>query len=497
MLIWLTLLLGCSPDDAEPGQSGAHTTEPVADPAGIVGREDGWLRGDLHLHTDYDGGFESVQTVIALAEYLASDTFVDAHPEYAGNALDFLSITDHRMVEHQDDPGYRSDTLILVDGEEFGSSSHAGAHGVTERVDHDPDGDGVDLDDIFAAVEHAHDQGGTFSPNHPFLPDLGFPWDGDGYDGIEVWNSGWGLMAPPYTPADLDAWEAENGQASPTFKRALQVQTSSADQGLVWYEAQLARGLHRALIAGSDRHAVLLPGFPTTWVRADGDDQQAILDGIRSRRTFLSRTPASAQIVVSVDGQWGIGDQVPISTEGGSVEVVVDVGRADGGRVRIIAGAAVASDEALEAATLGEVVLEEPVSGPAHQVRIQLDVVPGDWFYVVVHEPLQLPGASPEQAASVLALAEASASTGAEDFLGLANILGALANPDVIFNASRCDATLWDPAMLQCFPPDDEALGSFFVPEHLDRALNVITDQGAVGEWSMGAVASAVMFVAD
>jgi len=489
----LLLALACNPPLDDTGEP---------DHAGIALREDGWLRGDLHMHTEHSDGWDDVATVIALAEYLDSETFVAFHPEYADNGLDFIAITDHRMIDAQFDPDYHSDKVVLVGGEEFGSAGHANLFGVHTFVDHDPDHDGVTLADIGAAVSATHAQGAVISPNHPFLPQTPFPWDIRDHDGIEVWNSGWGLMSPEYTDAHLLEWEASHGAASPLFRRAMQTTGQGASmQALTWYEAQLARGLHVAVLGGSDRHAVLSPGFPTTWIRTESVDEEGVVAGIADRHTFVARTPASAQVLltVTVGGtQWEMGDEVPIPASGAEVEIDVRVGRADGGRLQVVYGSAVATDEALKTADLGQVVLEEDVVGDAHLASTTRSVVPGDWLYPVVLEPLYADGLTPAQRDQVHEGAVAAVATADEDFIGLAQLfVSYVSDPEMLTHAGTCDPTNWDPWMLQCLPADAEGLGSFYVPDWLDRALNVTTEQNAVTDWCMGAVGSAVRFVAE
>ena len=488
----LPLILAFSCNEATPDSAADTAPEPAA--PGILDRDAGWLRGDLHVHTTYDGGFEDVATVVALAEYLADPTFLAAHPEFEGDHLDFLSITDHRTVEQQSDPGYASDRLVLVGGEEFGSDGHAGAHGIHERVDHDPDGDGTTLEDLVAAIEHTHDQGGTFSPNHPFLPDIAWPWDTTTHDGVEVWNAGWALMAPDYTQDTLDAWELAHGtEASATFRRAVQAAGSgSAMQALAWYEAQLMVGRHLAVIGGSDRHAVLLPGFPTTYVRTDTADEAGVVAGLRARHTFVARTPASAQLLVTGDG-WELGDEVSLAGAT-SVDLTVRVARAEGGLLRIIGGGP-ATEAELADAELGAVLVEQAIDSDDFSLELTLEVGQGSWFYPLVLEPLLPEGTTDEQAEIVRSIAVGAAATGEEDFVGLAELAAAFVDPDVLFDASTCDPDDWLPDQLQCFPPDDEGLASFYVPDLLDRGLNALIEDGQPTDWCMGAIGSATRFV--
>jgi hypothetical protein len=494
----LLLLVACG----GPGDKAGDSASPDASSnTGILSRDQGWMRGDLHMHTTYSDGWEDPATVIAIGEYLEDPVFLAFHPEYQGNGLDFLAITDHRGVDAWEDPGFRSDRLTLIHGEEFGSAGHAGALGINALVPHDPDGDGVTQSDIDAAVSTTHAMGGVFSPNHPFLPDIPFPWHIHEHDAIEVWNSGWALMSPDNTPENLASWEASHGTASLMYRKALELEGQGASaQALAWYEAQLARGVHVALVGGSDRHAVLMPGFPTTWVRAESSTETGIIEGIRQRRTFVSRTPASAQIEVRVQagsGAYEMGAEVPIPTSGEVIPVRVRVGRAEGARVRVVQGHAVESDEDLADMELSGVVAEETVTGTDYTLETSLSVSPGDWFYAIVLEPLLAPGISEAQADRVEAFAVAAVELGDEDFIRLAAIIGELADPEVLGDASACDPEDWVEDRMQCIPADPSGIATFFVPDMFDRALNTTRQDGAPDGWCMGALASAVRFVEE
>ena len=488
---------GDADSDADSDGDVSITTGLTPD-LGVALRDEGWLRGDLHQHSEHSDGDDSVATTLDICEYLTDELFLRVHPEYEGNAFDFMSITDHRTVSHLSDPGWVSDQLILVPGEEFGGPGHANRWGISEHVAHDPNGDGVTLDELVAAANASHDDDGLFSPNHPFIPGIPWPWDVRIHDSIEVWNSGWSLMSPDYTEEQLEAWEASHGPASPIFRRAIQDQgIGGSMQALRWYEAQLALGLHVALVGGSDRHTLLMPGFPTTWVHAETTDLEGVLQGLRDRHTFVSRGPTAAQVLMTVelDGEtWQMGDAIPVAEEGGSVTVSVQVGRADGGYVQLIAGEAVESDMDLEESPLGEVVAEATVEGADFTLETTLDVMPGSWFYPMVFETLVLPDASEERAARVRDLALGALSTGEEDYAGLAAMLVDLVNIGVALGVDECDPLDWQIDMLQCVPADDNNMSTFFFPDYIDRAFNAVMEEGELTEWTMGAVGSAVRF---
>jgi hypothetical protein len=470
------------------------TIPPFQDP-GVRLREAGWLRGDLHLHTTVQGGDDSVATVLAIAEYLEDPVFLAAHPEYEGNGVDFLAITDHRVASVANDPAFVSDRLVLLSGEEFGGPGHAGLWGITQTVQHDPDGDGATLEDYLAGVESAHSQGGLFGVNHPFLGSIPFPWDVRTHDAVELVNTGWALGSADYTPEELAVWEANNGPASPFFRKGVQHQGGGGSmQALVYYEALLARGVHIAVVGGSDRHVLFPVAFPTTWVLADAADPEGVLDGIRERRTFVSRTPASATVELSVttaDGAFGIGAE---ATGTGTVSISARAGRAAGGQLRIVSGHAVGTDDGLDAAILESNVTEVEIVGDDFAYQGTLDVLPGDWVYAMVLEPLVAEGLPSDLAQRVPELAQLAASAGVEDYDGLVNIFWDFIDPLTLLSPQDCDPANWDPWMLQCLVADSEGIGGYYVPDWLSRALNAWTLDGLATEWSVGAVSSAIVF---
>ncbi len=499
MRAWMILcplaLLACKDE-----RDSADTAASVPLPPQIALREEGWLRGDLHNHTTHSDGFDDVATVIALAEYLRDPAFLAYHPEYADNQLDFLALSDHRTVSQNSDPDFASDELVMVPSEEFGSTGHANTPGVSELVDHDPGDDGVSLEDIQAGIEHAHAQGALFSPNHPFLPDIPFPWDANGFDTIEIWNCGWALASPAISEDDLKSWQASHGAASAAYRRAAQTQGMLASaQGLSWYEAMLSRGEHVGLVGGSDRHAVILPGFPTTYVRVQSADLQGLLDGMAARHSFVTRTPASAQLLASLtvgDQVYELGDQVPLPAGGAEVSLELQVARAEGGLLRVVAGGAVESDEALQSAALGSVLAEESVSEVEHLLSHSWTAQPGDWFYPLLLEPLLAPGLSEAQQQTVLEAAQAASASG-EDVVMIATVVAPLLDSEVLGNAEDCDPEDWIPDMMQCSPADADGMASFFIPDMLDRAMNAWVEDDALTDWAMGAVGSAVLFVEE
>lgn len=470
--------------------------EPEPDPV-LPMRAAGWMSGDLHLHTVHSDGEDPVRVVIALAEYLSSETFLAAHPEYRGNPIDFIALTDHRTVAQNSDPEFVSGSVILIPGEEFGGPGHANIFGVTEFVPHDPDRNGANAADYQAGPGLAHDQGALFSINHPTLTGIPFPWDVRNHDAMEIWNAGWGLHSTPYSETLLAKWEAANGPASPLFHKVLQYQGGSASsQALRLYEAQLARGIHVAVVAGSDRHVVFPVGFPTTWLHATSRDLAGVLDGIRARHTFVSRTPVSATVELEVavgDVVYAMGDAIPVPSDGVSAEVTVRVRRAEGARVRLIQGARVATDEALADAALGQVAFETMADSRDFEAVTTLELGPGDWFYPVVHEPLVPQGLDAELVAAIPSMAAAMGEFSDENYAPLITALIDYIDTEILLYPEDCDPATWNPNHLQCLPADDFAMATYFIPDWINRVINILAEDGQMTDWTMGAVGSAVM----
>ena len=484
----------------------AACASPTADdgaaplPAQVTLRGDGWLRGDLHIHTQHSDGADTTSIVLALATFLEDERFLAVHPEYEGSGLDFIAVTDHRTVAVIDDPEFTSDRLVLVPGMEFGTKGHANIWGLSEFVDHDPDGDGVSADDIRAAIEAAHAQGALFSINHPMLPSIPWPWDTRNVEGVEVWNSFWAAAKPPITPARLASWESSFGDASPFFERATEATgILGNDQALAFYEALLSRGVHLAVIGGSDRHQLVFPAFPTTYVRAESTDLTGLLAGIRARHTYVSRTPAGPQLRADIEVRgrtYALGDRVPVRAAGEAVTVRVHVSRAKGGRLRLIRGAFVDTDDALAAAALGHIAQEASLAEDALELSWTLDVKPGDWLYPVVHEPLVPAGTPPALADKLVELATVTATCG-ESPAELAGVVLENFELEGFLEPTECDPARWRPDQPQCAPVDQIGFGTMFLPDPIDRPFHVVVEDGAPTDWCMGAVASAVLFTAD
>lgn len=218
----------------------------------------GWVRGDLHCHTRYsDGDSWPSEMLLAAAE--------------AG--LDFLGVTDHNNVAHHAEYGPGGGGLpVVIPGIEVTTyGGHWNAWGTDRWWEfREPNGPAVER-----AMASAAEAGAFVSVNHP--KSFGPPWeypDIRSFHAVEVWNG---------------PWDRLNSQA------------------MSFWESGLRAGQRLVAVGGSDthllrsqdpdpRHAQAL-GMPTTWVEAGpSPDAHAILDGLRSGRTFVSASPAGPQL---------------------------------------------------------------------------------------------------------------------------------------------------------------------------------------------------------
>jgi predicted metal-dependent phosphoesterase TrpH len=253
---------------------GVPTPEPVSMPdiAAIyrpqlpAAAEPGWYRGDLHMHTIYsDGAGTPVEVAVAAVEH----------------GLDFFGITDHNRAQSPVGLVPQGEGWpVLVPGVEV--TTYAGHFNVW-GTDHWYDFREPTAVGLQRAVDEALADGGTLSLNHPrpFGPEWEYP-EVTGFHAIEAWNG----------------WWARFNAAS-----------------LVWWQRQLGAVGALPMIGGSDMHQhrshgapdrPLDPpriGYPTTWVQVDGAlTVDAILDAVRTGRSFVSESPSGPQLFDLSDG---------------------------------------------------------------------------------------------------------------------------------------------------------------------------------------------------
>ncbi|MFF9350127.1 CehA/McbA family metallohydrolase [Streptomyces sp. NPDC014734] len=254
-------------------------------PVRARGRGAGWYRGDCHVHSVHSDG-ELAPEELASRARLAG--------------LDFIATTEHNSAAA---PGVwaqlAADDFLIVLGEEVTTrTGHWLALGIgpgqvvdwNHRV-----GDGL----IDRCLDQVHRVGGLCVAAHPHAPfpsgDFMFPFRG--FDVVEVWNGLWASDRP---------WNADNEVALAEWDRSL--------------AADVRTGTWRPAMGNSDTHLEGQIGVPHTVVLAEELSTRAVLDGIRSGRSWIAE---SAQVHVSftlgVGGRVvGVGEQ--FATRGGRVE---------------------------------------------------------------------------------------------------------------------------------------------------------------------------------
>lgn len=252
-----------APDEPDPVR-GAHTS---AAPSG-------WLKGDLHIHSNHSDGRWSIEDVVR---------HVLIH------RLDFLALTDHNTISGRDELRRALTEArlapVLIDGMELTTFwGHANALGVSDWIDwrvRGPAGQGGEtMTTMRAAAGEVHRRGGVFVVNHP--RSAGYPW----CTGCR-WEYG------DDTLDYADVIEVLNG---PWPRKQNQ-------DALALWNRWLNEGHRIPAAAGTDSHGFSKQpetlGF--TYVRT-ARSATAILDAVKRGESFLSRGPSIEWLERDVSG---------------------------------------------------------------------------------------------------------------------------------------------------------------------------------------------------
>jgi hypothetical protein len=255
--------------------------EPTYPPERAMGRGRAWYRGDCHLHSWHSDGRRTPAEIGALAR---------------AAGLDFINTSDHNT--HSAHPHWADvagDDLLVMLGEEITTrNGHVVALG-TEP--------GTFVDWRYRARDNRFGRfarqvrraGGLVVPAHPHATCVGCNWKfGFGEaDAIEVWNG-------PYTPDDevaLADWDS------------MLVASVRSASGLPWIPAMGNSDAHR------DPDVV---GSPQTVVLADDLTREAIQEGIRAGRSYVTESK-NVSLSFGVSGgkgeHAGIGERLEVGRD--------------------------------------------------------------------------------------------------------------------------------------------------------------------------------------
>lgn len=208
----------------------------------------GWYRGDLHLHTVHSDGKRVPTEMVAAAR---------------ASGLDFFVSTEHNTNSaNRVWPAYSTDGLLVVPGEEVTTR-----HGHWLAIGLPPDA-WVDWryaprDGQFPRfAAQVREAGGLVVAAHPAAPVPGLAWE--------------------FGFADVDALEVWNGLWNVDDELSLRI-----------WQRLLREGRRVAAVGGSDSHSEQQTvGYPQTVVHARELSTPALVDGLRSGRSYIAGSRA-------------------------------------------------------------------------------------------------------------------------------------------------------------------------------------------------------------
>lgn len=234
---------------------------PAPAPRAVAGTGPGWYRGDMHLHTVHSDGRRTLAEMATAAREAGLDFIVSTEHNTSSAAL--------YWGEHA------GDDLLVVNGEEVTTrDGHWLAIGL-------PAGTWIDWryrstdQQLPRFMEQVRDLGGLAVIAHPSVPIPATGWTQgplEQADAIEVWNGPW---------------------------------TMDDEGTLARWHAMLVAGTFRPAVGNSDSHRPdQTVGLPQNVVRADSLSTGAIVDALRSGRSWVAESSA-VHLDLTVTGPGG------------------------------------------------------------------------------------------------------------------------------------------------------------------------------------------------
>lgn len=246
-------------------------------PPRVAARGPRWYRGDCHVHSVYSDGKLTPEQLAAGAR---------------AAGLDFIATTEHNTADaHGAWRAHAGDDLLVILGEEVTTQTgHWLALGIQpgQLVDWRYQ---VRDEMVGRHLDQVHRAGGLCVAAHPHAPYSSgvFRYPYQGFDVVEVWNGQWTSDLP---------WTADNEAALAEWGRSL--------------AADVRGGRWRPAMGNSDTHLENQIGMPQTVALAEELSIDAILDGIRAGRSWITESAAVELSfkVAAGDHSAGIGERL-------------------------------------------------------------------------------------------------------------------------------------------------------------------------------------------
>lgn len=346
---------GTNPKDAGslPGRPAVVWTNRV------LSNQAGWYRGEMQAYSSYSSGSESVAQLVKRAEQ---------------SGLDFLAITDRNMLDAVNDPGFRSDKVVLLPAMEWGSDDLGIALAYGMRA----------VPETASSVEAAQAeclriqaQGGIFAVAHPCFPTAPWQWNLSYVNAIEVWCRAW-REVPPLTLDNLREnlkIRDDKNELIYSIAAAAAITSHSANaQATQFWDYETVRGLKAGAIAGSGSASPKVPlGRPMTYVYAKEKSVAGILEGLRQGRTFVTTGPDGPRLTFTADVlndgkvDVGIGGTMPLGLD---TMFEVNVSGANGKKLHILRNGHPIVSKVIEGDNFVFRCPQRPASGSVYRVRI-------------------------------------------------------------------------------------------------------------------------------
>lgn len=261
----------------------------------VLSSQEGWYRGELHVHSSESTGRKDVRAVLSAAEC-------------AG--LDFIAITDHFTSSHWSEleRSYRDyNVLCLQSMEVSGDRGHANIHGLKEWINPLVDDNdelvsflGLDSKPSMGNIaDRIHEIGGIIGINHPL-------------SGMVSWR----YSSFPIEKADIiDIWASPDGPVSLCYPTL--------------YDGYLAQGYHLTAVGSSDSHDPdgIEPwkfGNLFTYVYADSLSQKGIINGLKRGRVYVAHGSSRMDFSIEYESViYHMGQM--ICYHGGDVKVIFSI----------------------------------------------------------------------------------------------------------------------------------------------------------------------------